>query len=946
MPEIRAVHDGERATDSSVMSSAPSVCRKCGAEILADAPEGLCTACLFETGLNLFADESVAGVAGHGPDTGASLSAKKKSDQAKIFADFGDYELLDVIGRGAQGVVYSARQKSLNRTVALKVIGLGHWASEAHLKRFRREAEAAASLDHSGIVPIYEVGERDGSCYFSMKLVEGGQLDEVTQHEAMPIRQAVELIAKIARTVHYAHEHGILHRDIKPGNILLDQKGEPHLTDFGLARLVETESTVTRTQEVLGTPSFMAPEQAVGNNEAVTSVADVYGLGAVLYRLLTGQPPFAGGTTYETIKLLLDTEPRPPRLLNPKIDRDLSTICLKCLEKDPTRRYSSALELAEDLERWLKHEPIHARRTGVTARTGKWIRRNSTTAALLAALVALIIIAAALFLNRGTARPPAGIAVLPFENLGGNKDDTMLVDGLQDDILTRLAKVASLKVISHTSVMQYRRARNMQQIRDSLHVSHVLEGSVRRDGDMIHLNAQLIDTQTDEHIWAEQYDRNVSEVFAVQEDIAQKIANQLRAKLSSKEKALLAERPTSDPVAYAFYEQAKNPDDPYTPNTTRIQLLKQAIQRDPNFLLAYCQLAQIYASRYSDEMQSSDDQRVENARLAWEVTETALRMRPDRGEPHLARAYYYFMLCQYTEARSELDLALKLLPNDSEAIFLDGRLTRYEGSWDDALAKAHRAFELDPHNEYFVRWTAEVYSRLRRYRAGEQFVQDAIKRNPPLTKNFNALLAVFKLLAGDLDGALEISKGCTKEMEEATRFYVAFYRRDCATALQLAAARLPGNLGYIDTDLDYPPAAEDMIYRARGDKEKADTIARSLRAELEQNSARAPHNEWYYIHAGELDAALGLKEQAIAEGRKAVEMRPIAWDPVNGPVLVFELAKAYALSGERDLAIEQLEKLITIPSNVSYGGLRYNPRWDILRGDPRFEKIVNSLAPK
>ena len=179
---------------------------------------------------------------------------------------FGDYELLEEIGRGGQGVVYRAHQKSLNRTVALKVIGLGPWATEAHLKRFRREAEAAASLEHSGIVPIYEVGEREGACYFSMKFVEGGQLDEVVRREPMPIRQAVELIAKVARTVHYAHEHGILHRDIKPGNILLDKNGEPHLTDFGLARLVETESTLTRTKDVMGTPSYMAPEQAAGNN--------------------------------------------------------------------------------------------------------------------------------------------------------------------------------------------------------------------------------------------------------------------------------------------------------------------------------------------------------------------------------------------------------------------------------------------------------------------------------------------------------------------------------------------------------------------------------------------------------------------------------------------------------------------------------------------------------
>src|SRR5438874_10510467 len=222
-----------------------------------------------------------------------------------------------------------------------------------------------------------------------MKFVEGGQLDEMVGREAMPPRRAAELIVKVARTVHYAHEHGILQRDIKPGNILLDQKGEPHLTDFGLARLVETESTMTRTLEVLGTPSYMAPEQAVGNNAAVSSATDVYGLGAVFYQLLTGQPPFAGGTTYETIKLLLDTEPRQPRVLNPKIDRDLSTICLKCLEKDPKHRYSSALALAEDLERWLKHEPIKARHTGVFARGGKWVRRNPTSALLVASLVGL-----------------------------------------------------------------------------------------------------------------------------------------------------------------------------------------------------------------------------------------------------------------------------------------------------------------------------------------------------------------------------------------------------------------------------------------------------------------------------------------------------------------------------------------------------------------------------
>src|SRR6516165_4391874 len=288
------------------------------------------------------------------------------------------------------GVVFYARQKSLNRIVALKVIALGQWATQAHLKRFRLEAEAAASLDHPCIVPIYEIGERDGQCYFSMKFIEGGQLDEVVKQSPMPIQRAVELVAKLARTAQYAHEHGILHRDIKPGNILLDKVGEPHLTDFGLARLVESESTVTRTVEVLGTPSYMAPEQAAGNNAKLTSATDVYGLGAVLYHLLTAHPPFAGGTTFETIKLLLDTEPRQPRLWNPKIDRDLSTICLKRLENDPQRRYSTALAFAEDLELWLKHEPIRARRTGLIGRTKKWLQRSPTAAGIAVLSLALI----------------------------------------------------------------------------------------------------------------------------------------------------------------------------------------------------------------------------------------------------------------------------------------------------------------------------------------------------------------------------------------------------------------------------------------------------------------------------------------------------------------------------------------------------------------------------
>src|SRR5437773_7811393 len=391
-----------------------------------------------------------------------------------------------------------------------------------------------------------------------MTFVEGGQLDEVVRRTPMSIRQAVELIAKVARTVHYAHEHGMLHRDIKPGNILLDAEGEPHLTDFGLARLVEAESTVTRTTEALGTPSYMAPEQARGDNATLTRASDIYSLGAVLYHLLTNRPPFLGATTYETVRLLLETEPRQPRLLNPKVASDLSTICLKCLEKDPQRRYNSALALAEDLEHCLRHEPIRARRTGFVIRGKKWLQRNPTTAILTGSLAALAAALGVIVWNSELVHPPpsTGIAVLPFENLNADKENAVFADGVQDDILTKLAKVADLKVISRTSVMQYRGKQDVRQIGNTLRVSHVLEGTVRRFGGKVHVNAQLVDARTDAGIWADEYDRDLNDVFAIETEVAQSIANRLRAKVSAREKAAMQEWPTKDLAAYDFYVRA------------------------------------------------------------------------------------------------------------------------------------------------------------------------------------------------------------------------------------------------------------------------------------------------------------------------------------------------------------------------------------------------------
>ena len=313
---------------------------------------------------------------------------------ASLPRPFGAFELLEEVARGGMGIVYKARQTQAGRLVAVKVLLAGHFAAPDFVQRFRTEAEAVAALDHPHIVPVYDVGECEGQPFFSMKFVEGGSLAGRIARSGGRIaeREAVTWLCKLARAVHYAHQRGVLHRDIKPGNVLLDGAGEPFLTDFGLAKLAEKDSHLTRTTAMLGTPGYMSPEQARGEARELTTAVDVYGLGAVFYELLTGQPPFAGSTAMETVRQVLEREPRRPSLLRPAVDRDLETIGLKCLEKDSARRYGSAEALAEDLERWLRHEPVLARPAPLAERIAKWVRRHRAAFAALVS-IALVLMA-------------------------------------------------------------------------------------------------------------------------------------------------------------------------------------------------------------------------------------------------------------------------------------------------------------------------------------------------------------------------------------------------------------------------------------------------------------------------------------------------------------------------------------------------------------------------
>jgi len=889
----------------------------------------------------------------------ASAKAGERVPPSGISMEFGDYELLEQIGRGGQGVVFRARQKSLNRTVALKVINLGQWSSKAHLKRFRREAEAAASLDHPSIVPIYEVSERDGSCYFSMKFVEGGQLDEVARRDPMSIRQAAELIAKVARTVHYAHQHGILHRDIKPGNILLDQNGEPHLTDFGLARLIESDSSVTQTLDILGTPSYMAPEQAVGNNAAVSSATDVYGVGAVLYQLLTGQPPFAGGTTYETIKLLEDTEPRLPRLLNPKIDRDLSTICLKCLEKDPKRRYPSALALAEDLECWLKHEPIRARSTGPFTRGRKWLRRNPATAISVVSLVALAAAIAVIVWKSEpllSLPPTKSVAVLPFENLSPDADNAYFASGIQDEILTRLAKIADLKVISRTSMQHYQsKPRNLREIAKQLGVANILEGSVQKSADEVLINVQLVNAQTDSHLWADSYDRKLTDIFAVESEVAKSIADQLRAKLTGQEEQVIAAKPTDNPEAYDAYLRGlallktANRDSLATQ-----KYLREAVRLDPKFALSWALLSWFDAAMYrSTGLPQTITLREETRQAA----ETAITLQPNLGEAALAKGFYHYAcLRDYDTAVPYLERARQLLPNSSLVLQSLAFLERRRGHWDKSESYFNAAERLDPRNADLLGHHALNYVLLRRFPEALRKYDEVLNVVPDnmFTLALKALVAQAK---GDLPRAAALLAPLHPDAhnEEALRAQVY------EAILERRPAQITPRLKEILAEPDplYGLVHGELRFLLGWAQEVASNHAaaqetwRQARSELEFSLHEQPENDQLMGYLALTNAGLGDKAAAFKLVERAMATSPIEKDAYLGPCAIEILARVAAQTGETDRAIAALEKLLSIP----YGGalctiapltpalLRLDPMFDPLRNDARFQKLCEEKQP-
>jgi len=581
-------------------------------------------------------------------------------------------------------------------------------------------------------------------------------------------------------------------------------------------------------------------------------------------------------------------------------------------------------------------------------------RRQS---AILGGAAGLLVVGIASFLLWRSAQKPAppiqrSVAVLPFENLSEDKENAYFAAGVQDEILSNLAKVADLKVISRTSVMKYRSGseRNLREIAKTLGVSHIVEGSVQRAGGRVRVVAQLIDARVDAHVWAEHYDRDFADIFTIQSEIAQRIADQLQAKLSVAEKAAIAESPTTDLVAYAYYTKAKELDlstnwegDEKNMNQ-KVELLEKAVQRDPNFALAYCELAKTHIDLNSLLAEPENGKQLE---LAKEAAETAVRVRPDLGEAHLELARYYFYAGvfskDYGPAREELAIVRRKLPNNAEALTIEGRIGRHENRWDESLANLQKANELDPRNDEVAFRLYQIYFEMRRYSDTER---QRIKQ-PALPNDLSAQVSLvrIKLAQGDPVAAQSVLDQVPMDFSPwdfiwTMRFTTALYLRDYDTASRVIAAT-PAKWADSAFGEQTSSWAEGQVARARGDQQTAMAAFAAARKRIEANLRdKWAENAVYLSEVATIDAGLGRKEEAIRQARRAVELEPIAQDSINGTNRVTDLALVYAWTGERDRALEQLKIVATIPNGPTYGDLRFNPCWDDLRGDPRFDKIV------
>jgi TolB-like protein/cytochrome c-type biogenesis protein CcmH/NrfG len=860
----------------------------------------------------------------------------------------GHYKISESIGTGGMGEVYLATDITAGRKAALKLLPLRFTGDAERLKRFQQEAHAVVGLNHPNILTVYEIGEDHSSNYIASELIEGETLRRRLVRGPMQQSEVIDVAIQVASALVAAHNAGIVHRDIKPENIMLRSDAYVKVLDFGIAKLAEQEVPVTVPRDealllvetnlgsILGTVRYMSPEQACGGH--VDKRTDIWSLGVVLYEMLTGHAPFTGDTPQDVMFSILEKEPPPLTRYIARGPAELQQIISKTLRKDRCQRYDSAHELLQALKDLRRKLEADLERAAAPL----WLRWARSPAALVFVLtIAALALALPFYRHRNLATslpPDKSIAVLPFENLSDEKEHAAFADGVQDDILTKLAKIADLKVISQTSVMDYRGKRNLRQVGNDLGVSYVLEGSVRRSSTDLRLNAQLIDTRTDTHVWAQQYDRDLDDLFAIQSEIAQKVAERLNAKVTSAERLAIEEKPTTDLTAFELYSRAG--DLLGADASKAIDLLNQAVARDPSFLKAYCLLVVAH-----DALYAFFDHTPARLALAEAAVGEASRIRPNAGETHWARAYHlYNGYRDYDGALAELEVARRSLPNDPYVFKLMGSIQRRQGRWEESIRNLERAVELDPRDVRILTQTGLSYGMFRRYAEQKSKLDRAltVAPNDVNVKADRAFVEVdWKADTGPLHQVIDEIRASNPAAvpQVADRWLLCTLAERDVTAAKDAFLASEFPLG--DENVQFPrPFVEGVIARMAKDEHKAQLAFTAAREKQEKTVNAQPDYAPGWCVLGVIDAALGRKEEALREGRRAVELLPVGKDAINGLVMIKYLAMSAAWVGDKDLACEQLATAVRHPGGLSYGELKLMPWWDPLRGDPRFEKIV------
>jgi serine/threonine protein kinase len=890
----------------------------------------------------------------------------------------GAYVIVRELGRGGMGTVFLAERADgqFEKQVAIKILNRGADTAEI-LRRFRAERQILARLDHPNIARLLDAGTTDdGLPYFIMDYIVGAPATRFAVAQKLSTRQRLELFLKICAAVEFAHRNLVVHRDIKPSNILANAEGEPKLLDFGIAKLLakdEDAAQLTSESQQHLTPICASPEQAKG--DPITVATDIYSLGALLYEMLSDQKPHRFSTsrpTREELALVVGEQIPPPpsavaadaqtaRLLR----GDLDAIVLFAIQKEPGMRYATVADLADDIRRHLAREPVIARHATLGYRAKCLIKRNGSR--LLASAAVVIVLAGVLFAfwarSQQNAREAAGlpargvsapasdsrksIAVLPFESLGDNNSPSYFADGVQDNILTDLGKVGDLKVISRSGVAPYRgKNRNMKQIGRDLGVANVLEGSVQISGERVRINAQLIDTHTDSQMWAEQYDRKLEDIFALQSEIAQTIAAQLKATLSTGEKAEIWRQPTQDLQAYDLYLRARaafrGEGGPMSRDNwnVAIALLNRAIARDPKFTLAYCLLNEVYVLQY----RFGEDHSPQQLAAAKDAAETALRLEPNREEARLALArYYYHGLSDYRRTEQELSKIPASAPHEVEFFTLASLVERRLGQFAESIRDGEKAVELDPQNASLATSLVQTYSGLRRFADSERVANAALARlrgaKPRgllLVKN-EAALGIGNV--EEARAALDSIQNKEDMDYQAARLSLYLIERDYSGAKAFAAKATDETKRMPDFWLTLAAVAH-----AQGKvNEERQANAEAKRTALLALGPR-PDDPGLLGALAVAEAGLSQNEEALRHARQAADILPASQDAVAGPMCEMRLGQVLATTGDRDGAFDKLGKLVKLPFGLNHGDLKLNPMWDDLRDDPRFDHILAESA--